>query len=175
MTKTLPAALAAAYSLLTLAAAAIAAAFLILITLGIGAEAIIRSLGIGLIRGIVDFAEHGMFNMAILAAPWILKENGHISVDFLTGSVGPLARKALGILADLCGVLLCITVAIYGTRSFLLSFSRGELIFQELIIPEWWLQWQVPFAFALMTVGFMQRLLRQFRPDDSGADRAEVL
>lgn len=147
-----------AYRTVVAGLAFIAGAFLVLMTIGIGAEAIMRSLGLGLIRGIVDFAEHSMFNIALLAAPWIMTRNGHIAINILTSQLSPRGERVAAVLTNLVGLSLGLCLAWYGARIFLQSFRRGELIFQELIIPEWWLQWQVPLVFALLAIEFASRL-----------------
>lgn len=164
MLNSLSSAFVAACDAIAAVLAGIAALFLVLVTLGIGAEALMRSLNLGLIRGIVDFAEHAMFNMAILGAPWILRKNAHIGVDILVINLRPAGARICAIFADLCGLVLCAVVTVYGWRIFALSFASGEYIIQELIIPEWWLQWQVPLTFALLTVEFARRLGRRLHP-----------
>lgn len=157
-------ALVAVYHWLISALAVLAAILLILMTFGIGAEAFMRSLGLGLVYGIVDFSEHSMFNIAMLPAPWIMAHNGHISVDLLKTNVSQATARAIGIAADLVGLVLCAVVAVYGAGILVQSYTRGEYIFQELVIPEWWLQWQVPLVFLLLTVEFALRLLNGGQP-----------
>lgn len=134
----------------------------LLVTFGIFVETVIRFLGLGSIKGIVDFSEHSLFTMAILAAPWILICNGHISVsvftDQFTGNVGLFFRA----LVQVIGCAVCSIISWYSYKVFLSSFFSDELIFQELVIPEWWLMWQVPIAFSLMTFEFARRLLSDF-------------
>lgn len=144
------------YSALVIGLAIFSGALLVFITVGIGAEAIMRSLGLGFIRGIVDIAEYSMFNIAILAAPWIATRNGHIWINIVTSQLPPLLANLLAVAINGLGAALCAVAAYYGTLIFIQSVERGEYIFQELVIPEWWLQWQVPLAFALLTVDFIR-------------------
>lgn len=152
--------LSAAYRSVAAALAIFAGLMLVLMTIGIGAEAILRTLGLGLIRGIVDFSEYSLFNIAILASPWILIRNGHIAINLVTAHLTNITARAVDLTANLLGLVVSATIAFYGWRIFTVSFARGEHIFQELIIPDWWLQWQVPTAFALLTVEFALRTLR---------------
>ena len=163
MQNTLAAVAMAAYHRLIWALAALSAILLTLMTAGIAAEAVMRSLRLGLDPGIVDFAEHAMFCLAVLPAPWILAQNGHISVDLLVEHVSRPVARALAVLTDLTGLGVCAAIAWYGWGILGQSFQRGEYIIQELVIPEWWLQWQVPLVFLLLSVEFALRLSRRGR------------
>lgn len=140
--------------------AALAALLFIVMTAGIGAEAIFRSLKLGLVFGIVDFSEHAMYCIALLPAPWILAQNGHISVNLLTQKLPAAVARVVAMLADLICLAVCLTVAFYGADILWQSWQRGEVIFSELIVPEWWLQWQAPMVFLLLSVEFALRLAR---------------
>lgn len=164
MPSALPPLLLRLYHLIIGLMATLAAALIALVTIGIGAEAIMRSLNLGLIHGIVDFAEHAMFCIAILPAPWILAQNGHIGVNLLTSSLPAIIARAVETVTDLVCLTVCGIITFYGIGILIQSYQRAELIFQELIIPEWWLQWQVPLAFALLSVEFALRLARGGRP-----------
>lgn len=153
------------YTGLTLACAIAAGLFLVLVTIGIGTEAIIRSLNLGMIRGLVDFAEHSMFNIAILAAPWILVNNGHISVNVVTDALPAAGAKFAAIFVEVAGLVLSALIAYYSTIIFVEGYVSEEMIFHELVIPEWWLGWQMPLAFALMTIEFAIRLRKVFTID----------
>jgi len=139
--------------------ALIAGVLFILMTIGIGAEAVMRSLHLGLVYGIVDFAEHSMYCIALLPAPWIMAQNGHINVNLLTSKLPVTAARAVGLLADAICLIVSLTIAIYGMDTLIQSYQRGETIIQELIIPEWWLQWQAPVVFTLLSVEFALRLI----------------
>lgn len=163
----------AAYRAAAIALAILSGVLLVLMTVGIGAEAIMRTFRLGLIRGIVDFSEHALFNIAILAAPWVLMRNGHIVINILTAQLTGLAARMVDLLANLIALLICGCIAFYGARIFWVAFGRGEYIFRELVIPEWWLQWQVPVAFALLTIEFARRIVWWWRSPGSPASLGE--
>lgn len=145
--------------------AMLAAVFLVAITIGVGAEAIMRSTKTGLVFGIVDFSEHVMFCMALLPAPYILSQNGHISVEIFIAIAPPKVAKFFTALIEAIGFVVCAVITYFGAIGFFASYSRGELIFSELIIPDWWVQWQIPLVFALMTIEFALRFARALRTD----------
>ncbi|WP_118134619.1 TRAP transporter small permease subunit [Oceanicella sp. SM1341] len=157
------------YSLFVAGLAWVAGGLICFLVVAIGAEAILRSLGLGVIRGVVDLSEHAMFNIAVLAAPWILRHNLHIRVDVVVTHLPKRPAEVAELLTSLAGLVTCAVITWYGVRVFATSWSRGELIFSELIIPDWWLQWQIPLAGALLVVEFARRVAEAARPLRSGA------
>lgn len=133
-------------------------ALLMIITGWISLEVMGRALGFGVMRGAVDFTEYAMYGMALLAAPWILHHKAHVRVMILA-EILPLGRRnLLAILADALSAAVCLVLAWYAWGNFVTSFLRGEMIFGELVVPEWYLQWQAPLAFALLAVGFSREI-----------------
>jgi len=144
------------YAIRVLAAfAGFCIAFLIV---AIGAEAIIRSLGLGYIRGIIDFSEYGLFLIAILASPWLLNRNQHIRVDLILTQLKPTARQHLEKLINLIMLIIAAIILYYGALVFIESWQRQEIVFREIEIPDWWMQWQIPLAMLLMCIELVQRL-----------------
>lgn len=148
------------YRGLIAALALFSGALLVLITIGIGLEAIMRSLGFGLIHGMVDIAEHSMFCIALLPAPWILTHQGHIRITLVTERLSGVPARLVALLGE--GICLAVSLAVawFGTAVFVDALIRDELLFQDLVIPEWWLQWQVPATFILLSVEFALRFIR---------------
>jgi len=130
-------------------------AFLIV---GIGAEAIMRSLGIGLIKGIIDLSEYSLFLISVLAAPWLLNCNQHIRVDILIGQLrGPLRRYAER-LVNVIVLVVSLVIFYYSVQVFLESWRLQEVIYREIEFPDWWVQWQIPLAMGLISLELFQRI-----------------
>ena len=133
-------------------------------TVGIGAEALIRATGMGVLRGVIDLSEHALFCIAILSAPWLLLRDGHLSVRVLVSHLDPVKQAIMKWLADLICLATCLVTFFVSGNVFLTSFARGQLIFQDIVIPDYWLQWQIPLSMALLSAAFAGRLVRPFLP-----------
>src|SRR5690606_13541067 len=83
----------------------------VFLIVAIGAEAIIRSLGWGYIRGVIDLSEFSMFLLAVLAAPWLLRENQHIRVDIVVANLPPQLQQRVQKLIYL--IILGVTIALF--------------------------------------------------------------
>lgn len=139
--------------------AVVSGVLLLIVTVWIGLEAIVRSMGFGTLKGVIDFTDHSLYTIAFLAAPWILYGDGHVRVTVFVDGLPQDLRRPLMIATEIAGLVLCAVLTAYATKDFIVSYQRGELIFQELVIPEWWVEWQSPLAFALLSIGFLRRTL----------------
>ncbi|KXO83849.1 TRAP transporter small permease [Stutzerimonas stutzeri] len=137
--------------------AAVCVALLIAI---IGAEAIFRSLGWGLFRGVIDLSEYGLFIIAVLGAPWLLARNKHIKVDFLAANLKGAYKSCAQLIVNLLMLFICGVIFYYSLIVLGESFMRDDYIYKELEFPDWWLQWQVPLSMLLMFIEVVLRMAK---------------
>jgi len=153
----------ASFDRLATALAVFSAVLLVLIVVGTGAEVFNRFFGFGLVPGIIDFSGHAMFSIALLSAPWLLINNGHIRVSMVVDHVPDRAAHAV----DLIGMAICLVVLIaltyFGVEIFIKSYSLGEVLYEEIVIPDWWLQWQIPLSTGLMSIEFVRKIVVSVR------------
>ncbi len=137
---------------------------LMLAAMTIGGEALLRSSGLRVLRGVVDLSEHALFCIAVPSAPWLLRRDGRLSVNVLVARLPGPASRAMAALTDLIGLAACAVLPVYGLRVLGQSCARGQMIFQDIVLMDWWLQWQLPLAALLMGLGFAGRLLAPRAP-----------
>jgi len=135
--------------------AGICVAFLIV---GIGAEAIMRSLELGLIKGIIDLSEYSLFLIAVLAAPWLVNCNEHIRVDVLISQLKGRTREHAERLAQVIMLIVSLIILYYSFQVLVESWQLQEMVYRELVFPDWWMQWQIPLAMALISLELFQRV-----------------
>lgn len=129
--------------------------FLIVAT---GAEAIIRALKWGFIRGVIDLSEYALFFIAILAAPWLLNKDQHIRVDIVFANLKQPLQGRVNTLVNVLMLAVVLVIFYYSVQVLIESWVREEVIFKDLEIPDWWLQWQIPLASLLMVIELLQRI-----------------
>jgi|GEM_PF-678994 len=130
----------------------------VFLIVAIGAEAIIRSLGWGYVPGVIDLSEFSLFFIAVLAAPWLLRENKHIRVDIVVANLPSSLRARAEQFIHLVILCVCAVIFYFSCLVLLESWQLQEMVVREVEIPDWWLQWQVPLATLLMTIEMVQRL-----------------
>jgi TRAP-type C4-dicarboxylate transport system permease small subunit len=146
------------YSRLLEALMLLACLLLLTMTLLIGADVLLRNIGLGGIAPSNELSEDIIYLLTLLAAPGLLRP--------LPAQVGWLLEW----ISDILGVICCLYFVWYGTRVAVASFESGALSIKTLIIPEWWLLAPMPMAFVLLSVEFLFRMhrlaLAERRPRD---------
>ncbi len=118
-----------------------------------------RSLFGETVNGLADAVEYALFASTFLAAPWLLRQNGHVQVDFLVAAlpehVGRIARRV----ADVVGLCVCVTLLVYAARATYRSWANGSVVLKTVVFPEWWLYAVIAVSMALLTLEFIRRLV----------------
>ena len=147
---------------LALLAGAAFAVVALLVTLNV----VLRNLGVTNFPWLLEVSEYVLYVGTFLAAPWVLRLGAHVRVDLLLGLLPGAAARAVDILADLCGLVFCLVLARHGWNVTADAFSRGDMMFKELVIPEWPLLSVIPFSGVLLAIEFARRIIRRGAPEE---------
>ena len=137
-----------------------ACGLLLIMTLMIGADVLLRNLGLGGIPPSNELSEDCLYLVTLLAAPGLLRQGQHIRIDIVLRALPFRAGWLLEWLGDALGLACCLFFVWYGARVALASFANGSLSIKTLVMPEWWLMVPMPIAFALVTIEFVFRMHR---------------
>ncbi len=132
-------------------------------------DVVIRNAGIGNFPWLLEVSEYVLFAATFLAAPWVLRESAHVSVDVLLTGLPPGARRAFGLLANALGIGISGIVTWYALRVTSDAYERGDLIFKELVVPEWPFLAVVAVSGGLLVAEFALKLVSQ--DDGTAASR----
>ena len=166
----------AAWGRLLNALAFAACAVVLLMTLMICADVLLRN--VRLIPGVQGLAwsnevsEWMLYLVTMLAAPWLLRQGQHIRVDILLRAIPKQLGWYCEWVADGLGMGCCIAMAYYGARAVLGSMNAGSLSIKTLVLPEWWILAPLPVAFALLSVEMVFRMRRLALGDRAPRDDA---
>jgi len=136
-----------------LGAASIAFAFVIVV-----AQVVARRLLQASIFWVPETVDYIMALSGLLAAAWVLKIGGHVSLDFAGNMLSPRKRAILNAITSLIGAIVASVLAWYGAEKSWEFFNRGTVSAAKgLIIPLW------PFlaVFALCYFMLSIQFLRQ--------------
>ena len=155
---------------------AIACLLLLGLTFVIGADVLLRNIGVGGIAPANELSEDALYLITLLAAPGLLRQGRHIRVDIVLRLLPPQAGWAIEWVSDAIGLVCCLYFVWYGAKAALDSFMSGSLSIKTLILPEWWLLAPMPVAFALLALEFVFRMhrlaLAERRPRDDAVSAA---
>jgi len=151
------------YSRLLEALMLLSCLLLLTMTLLIGADVLLRNIGLGGIVPSNEISEDIIYLLTLFAAPGLLRQGQHIRIDIVLRAVPANVGWLLEWVSDVLGLICCLYFVWYGTRVAVASF-------ETLIIPEWWLLAPMPLSFALLSVEFLFRMhrlaLSERRPRD---------
>ena len=133
-----------------------------LIALFVTIEVFIRNLGIGSMLWLTEVIEYALFVTTFTAAPWILRQAGHVRVDLLLVGLPPSQRRYLEYLVDSIGLIISLLFLRFGIAVCIDTFETNIVIYNQLATPEWWLFVAVPFSSGLLAVEFVLRMRRTY-------------
>src|SRR5262249_18294781 len=128
----------------------VACLLLLIMTFLIGADVVLRNVGLGGIAPSNEISEDIIYLVTLLAAPGLLRQGQHIRVDILLRVLPAKVGWLLEWLGDILGLICCLYFVWYGTRVAVASFTSGALSIKTLIMPEWWLLAPMPVTFVLL-------------------------
>ncbi len=132
-----------------------------LIALATTYDVVLRSISGGTLAGLAGLAElveYALFAASFLAAPWLLRHNGHVQVDFAVGALPERPRRIVRRIADTVGLLVCAVMLYYAAQVTRDAWRNGSIVLKTLVFPEWWLFAVVVVSMALLVLEFARRL-----------------
>jgi TRAP-type C4-dicarboxylate transport system permease small subunit len=138
----------------------LACLLLLIMTLLIGADVLLRNVGLGGIAPSNEASEDIIYLLTLLAAPRLLRQGQHIRIDIVLRALPDKVGWLLEWVSDILGVVCCLYFVWYGARVVVASFTSGALSIKTLIMPEWWLLAPVPLTFMLLGFEFFFRMRR---------------
>lgn len=108
-----------------------------------------RAAGVFTIPWKIDVAQYLLYFATFLAAPWVLREGGHVSVDLIAAMLPSAAADVLARVAAVIGASCSVVLVWYSLQALLQSHAAGTRVYKSLIFPEWYLYLPGPLVFAL--------------------------
>jgi TRAP-type transport system small permease protein len=123
-------------------------------------DVVMRSVGYGVVRGGVETVEYLMFLSALFAAPWVLRHNAHIRIDFLLENASRPIALVVEVVINVVGLVVVGIFIFYTARIGLQSAEEARRIYKNFIFPEWWIYAAASIALAVLWIEFLRRMLR---------------
>lgn len=150
--------------------AAMAACLLLVMMLATVAKVVGRTLFNHGILGIDQLSGTMMVYVTFLGAAWVLRNEGHITIDILTSNLSAERQRVLGIFSSIVGALACFAIAYFASVATALSIKRGVMVAAELEIPRAINLWVIPFGCIVMGIEFIRRANRIHKGEERSSD-----
>lgn len=112
---------------------------------------------------VIEIGEYLLLYMTFLGAAWVLKQEGHVTVDILMMRVSPRARAKMEAAGSLVGVFVCLILVWFGTIETWDNFERGVRNPSILEFPKTPLLAIIPFGSFLFMIQFIRRTFKFLR------------
>lgn len=114
-----------------------AGAVLTAMTLALIVNVAFRAMGHGGLYGMVDAIELGLMAATFLAAPWVLRRNGHVAVDIVLTTLPETGRRRLTVAMMLFGAVMSAVLSWSSITALITAVERGSMVRGILVFPEW--------------------------------------
>lgn len=115
------------------------------------------------IIGIDQLSGTAMVYMTFLGAAWVLRHNGHVTLDLVLSSASADVKRRLVVISSLVGAATCFTLTYYGFSAVQVSISRGIVVALELEIPRAIGLVPIPVGAFILAIEFLRRALAAYR------------
>ena len=103
----------------------------------------------------VELAEYSLLFITFLSSAWLLRKNGHVSVELLLIGLSSKTQAFLKILTSALGVLVCFVFVWYGGATALKYFLRNITVIGTLKFPGFILIGVIPVGSLLLLIQFL--------------------
>ena len=117
----------------------------------------------------VDLSEYAMLWAAFLAAPWVLRREGHVRVEVFVERMSPRHQRVLGVFCSALGAVVCAIMTWQGGATVWDFYVRGITVAREWQVPQWFVYLAIPIGSALLAGEFVRRAGRYIRATEGEA------
>jgi TRAP-type C4-dicarboxylate transport system permease small subunit len=139
--------------------ALVAGVILAAMAFAIVVDVLVRNLGLQPPAHTLTLTEYGLLYLTMLAAPWLVREKGHVYIELVTAAVSPRTRFWLTRVVYALCVLTCAVIFWFGLEVTIAHYGRGVIDVRSFDMPRWLLTASIPLSFGLMTIEFARFLL----------------
>lgn len=140
---------------LAMFAGMVLAADILLIT----AEVLFRNLGWRGLGWASDVIEYSLPLAALLVAPWLVAQKGHVKLDLLVERIASGQRNTLYRITMWLATVMTGVLVYASTLMAIDTYQSGALVMKSLVFPEWWLMAAVPPMFLLIALECLRSAL----------------
>lgn len=117
----------------------------------------------------VDLSEYAMLWATFLAAPWVLRREGHVRVEVFVERLSARRQRALGVPISALGAIVCAIMTWQGAATVWDFYVRATYVAREWQVPQFAVYLAIPIGSALLTIEFARRAGRLGRATEREA------
>jgi len=137
-----------------------AGAILIFIWLAVCTDVILRYFMNRPLNWVTDIAAFSLSAITFLGAAWLLKREGHISLDVVLNLLSPKALAAFNTMTSILSTITCLVIAFYGAEAAWDYYQRGVMTMTVPYYPAGPVLAILPVGFFIFFIQFARRSYR---------------
>ena len=111
----------------------------------------------------IEMTEYILVYATFLAAPWVLRVDGHVKIDILVIRLSPRNQYILSIIVTFLGIVACGLLAWYGIKATYSLYSRNVIMMAMVPLSKWILIGSIPLGILLTLIQFLRMFLDLLR------------
>jgi len=111
----------------------------------------------------LDTAAYALLYLALLGAPWLQKEDGHVRIEIITSRFSARAREMITGVTSLIASASCGIFCWQATAITCEAFKAGHFIDRSMPVPRHLLTWIIAFGTFLLCVQFARNAYEHIR------------
>lgn len=123
----------------------------------------------------LDMTEYIIVYATFMAAPWILKNRGHITVTIVIDLFSPTTRLVLEIVTSLLGLAVCVIMCVESAIDVWELFRDGIWVMRPFSVPKFTTRLPIPFGTFLLAVYFVEIVANAIVKLRNGVEKKAVV
>ena len=119
---------------------------------------------------VIEMSEYALLYITFLGTAWLLRREGHVTVDVLLVRLNPKSQAALGLFSSIIGIAISLVLIWYGSEVAWDHYQRGIFKPTVLQFPTAPILAIIPIGSIILAMQFIRRgylFLRKWREDAS--------
>ena len=105
----------------------------------------------------IELSEYAILYITFLGGAWVLKEEGHVKVDWILSRLDARNTALLETINSILGALLCITITWYGIETTWSHYIRGIYRITVMETPTFLILAVIPVGALLLSIQFLRK------------------
>lgn len=110
----------------------------------------------------VEISEYMMVYIVFLAGAWILRNDGHVSVEVLFNTFPAKVKKHVGRLTLILGAGTSLLFTVYSAKTTIEHYMSGVIIINVIEIPKYLILMIIPIGMGLIFLRFIRKIAQSF-------------
>jgi len=141
----------------------LAAAILVVMSLSISLDVILRYTINNPLKWVFEGTEYALLFITFLAATYVLQKDEHVRLDLAINAMGPKLRAGVNAFTSVVMTVVCLVITWSSTKYTIYIFQNDVTIIQYYTIPKFVIYFIIPVGFFLLFIQSLKRTYQYFR------------